>query len=454
MRRCRPEHDGAPRPFRRNPGYPCGHLADRGIRQRDDPTVGIVNWSVSESISAGHVEYGRGAQAPEYVAPVELGGEGPLRTLLLGLKEDREYVFRVVATGCDGQRYVSPEQTLRTGFLPNRAPRAETTDHAEGELYAGFTLSCNGYGNARQIDPNGESSWAYILDADDDLVWAYDLVATPVYGCNRARMSADGRYMWTGNSSFARPTGALRRITMDGLQARDYSLPARHHDFTILPSGNVLYVQQQNGAPEGIGAVEGSDEVMELDPETGESTLVYDQTVDFAAEIGPVGSHTNFLSYVPQLEAFSFSLLYLDMVALVSYPQAELLGVFGGVRDEFGVGWDSQHGHHFVDGELLVFNNWVTPSMSGYLEFSYDRDNRTTSDVKVYVPEREYGTIAFGDVQRLANGNTLVTFSSNGVYQELGPNDELLRETIMRDPTGFATRRASLYGPPPHLGGR
>src|SRR5690606_16257068 len=128
----------------------------------------------------------------------------------------------------------------RSGYLPNLAPRAVVADHNEGKLYDGFTLSCNGYGNARQIDPNGASTWAMIMDKDGSLVWAYNLTETPEYGCNRARMSHDGKHMWMGNSSFARPTGALRRVSMDGAEFRDYLIPGRHHDFTVLPNGHIL----------------------------------------------------------------------------------------------------------------------------------------------------------------------------------------------------------------------
>lgn len=192
---------------------------------------------------------------------------------------------------------------------------------------------------------------------------------------------------------------------------------------------------------------------MELDPETGESTLIYDQNTDFEAEIAEKGAHTNYISFIPELGAFSFSMLYLDTIALVSYPEGNLLGVWNGPRDEFGVVWNRQHGHHFVGDRLVVFNNWITSSSSGMLEFSYDLEEKSAGNVERYIPSGALGTIAFGDVQRLPNGNTLLTFSSNGVLHELDPERGLLREISLADPVGYATRQKSLYGPPPHLSG-
>ncbi len=413
-------------------------------------TVGIVTWAVDQPIRSAHIEFGRDPDVPEYVASADLT-ETDFRTLLLGMKPATEYTLRVVATGCNGEVYVSPDHALTTNYLPNGLPPITVHDAESEGLFAGFTITCNGYGNARQLDPNAETSWILIWDRDGDYVWAHNLLESPVYGCSRARMSADGKHVWAGNTSTINPTGALRRVTLDGLEVEDYSLPARHHDFTVLPNGHVLYFEQQNGG--GVfDETEGPDSIVSLDPETGQSTLIYDQTVHFADLIADSGgAHTNSITYIPHLEAFSFSMLYADTIALLSYPDGELLGVFNGPRDEFGVSWDTQHGHQFVEDRLLVFNNWSAEGNSALLEFSYDLASKTAGPIETYRPVPTFGTIAFGGVQRLPNGNSVVTFSSNGVIHEIDPNKNLLRETVIADSIGYATQRRTLYGPPPHL---
>jgi len=413
-------------------------------------TVGIVEWSVDKPIRSARIEFGRDPDSPEYVAPVDLTEDG-FRTLLLGMKPATTYTLRVVATGCEDELYVSHDVELETDFLPNGLPPVTVNDVDTTAVFPGFTILCNGYGNARNLVPNAETSWVLILDRDGDYVWAHNLLDSPVYGCSQARMSADGEYVWAGNTSTVQATGALRRVSMDGLEVEDYDLPARHHDFTVLPNGHILYFEQQNGG--GVfDDTEGPDSIMSLDPETGETTLVYDETVDFADLIeSSGGAHTNSITYVSHLDAFSFSLLRSNTIALLSYPDAELLGVFNGPMDEFGVSWNTQHGHEFVEDRLLVFNNWSAEGNSALLEFTYDLETKTAGPIETYRPVPSFGTIAFGGVQRLPNGNSVVTFSSNGVIHEIDPDKVLVREIVVSDSIGYTTKRATLYGPPPHL---
>ncbi len=340
-------------------------------------TVGIVTWSVDKTIQSAHIEFGR--NAPEYEAPVDLT-EPNYRTLLLGMKPDTTYTFRVVAEG-EGQTYVSKDQTITTGFLPNALPPLDVTDSNASALYGGFTVSCNGVGNAGpgQTTSNG---YAFIFDKDGEYVWAYELSETPVAECSRARMSHDGKHMWAG--SFANTTsndkGALRRISMDGLEHTDYTenpttetniqvanIARRHHDFSVLGNGNILYQERKS-----LNDDQTPDTIRELNIETGESTLIYDTETDF----GYVGSHANYVTYIPSLNAVSTSLRHLNTIVLVSYPAGDVLGIFSGENDQFGVTWQVQHGHHFSGDNLVVFNN-TNGGNANVLEFPFDLMNKT-----------------------------------------------------------------------------
>jgi len=56
-----------------------------------------------------------------------------------------------------------------------------------------------------------------------------------------------------------------------------------------------------------------------------------------------------------------------------------------------------------------------------------------------------------GDAKRMPNGNTLVTFSTNGVIQEVGSSGTMLREISwgMGSAVGYANRVRDLYSIPP-----
>jgi hypothetical protein len=414
------------------------------------PTVGIVEWSVDKSFDSAFIQFGRDGRV-EYRAPVDLA-EPNYRTLLLGMKQGETYVLRVVASE-GGVNYVSEDISLEAGFISNNLPAVSVNEVVPGASFGGLTISCNGVGGAAPGQDTAES-WAFIFDKDGDYVWGYKLAGTPAEGCSRARMSHDGKHLWAGtfsNTTSQNTTGALLRVSMDGNEITTYTTNAtgdgnfqvenidrRHHDFTILPNGNVLY-QERKGDEDSF-----PDVIKELDPATGTSTLIYDEETDLGSLSG---FHTNYVTYIPEMNAFSISLRHSNTIALLSYPDANLLGVFSGELDEFGVDWQAQHGHQFVDGTLLVFNN-TNGGPANYLSFAYDLAEKTSGEVQSY--QGGPVSIAFGDVQRLPNDNTLLTYSNVGTFYEVDASNTLVK-TIETDSLGYAEHRATLYGPPPHL---
>jgi len=416
------------------------------------PTVGIVEWSVDVPVESAVIEFGRDGRV-EFTAPVDLT-QPNYRTLLLGMKQGGTYSLRVWAQG-GGQTYASEPISLEAGYISNSLPSVDVSETVPGASFGGLTVSCNGVGGAVPGQETNES-WAFVFDAEGDYVWGYDLSDTPVAGCSRARLSEDGRAMWIGtfsNATGGTPSGALMRVSMDGLERTDYTtgptagtniqvanIDLRHHDFTVLPSGHILY--QERKGPEDSNP----DRIMELDPSTGATTLIYDEETDFVS-LGEY--HTNYVTYVPHLDAFSFSMRHSNTIVLLTYPGAEVLGVFNGDLDEFELDWTAQHGHQFLeDGSLLVFNN-TNGGPANVLEFAYDlTGDKTSGPVDTYTGGPV--SIAFGDVQRLPNGNTFITYSNSGTIHELDEAGTLVK-TFETESLGYAEHRPDLYGPPPHL---
>lgn len=422
-------------------------------------TVASVEFSVGLPLTQASVQFGRTEGIWEYEAPVDDLAGATHQALLLGMKPGTTYAARIVAES-GGSVISSPVFPVETGFLPNGLFGVVTTNPAAGTLAGGFTITCNGFGNAVA---SSSDTYATILDADGDFVWAYPLGDTPVSTCSSARMSFDGRHMWIGNFSNVTDDGALLRVTMDGAESESYSLPGRHHHFAILPNGHVLYPAQKNGGGCGVdggsscnggpgtGNQEGADLIMDLDPETGQSTQLYDEDQDFAAEIAEYGAHTNYVSYVPHLSAVSFSMRHMSAIGLLSYPEGELLAVFNGPDSiaGFGVDWEVQHGHQFTEERLLVFNN-TTSGNANILGVSFDLEAETgTVDTLIAAG----GTsLAFGDVQQLEGGNLMVTYSTSGVIEEVDPSGAVLQRMTATEALGYAVRRKTLYGAPPPFG--
>jgi hypothetical protein len=114
--------------------------------------------------------------------------------------------------------------------------------------------------------------------------------------------------------------------------------------------------------------------------------------------------------------------------------------------------WDSNHGHQLLDnGNFLFFSNsaFQTSEASQVFEFTLNTSGTmSATQVKVYKSSTNSHSDSLDDVQRLPNGNTLVTFSNKGLIEELDPSWNVV-QTLSASALGYVDWRETLYGPPP-----
>ena len=88
-------------------------------------TVEIVTFALDEpDLTEARIEFGPSGAAPTMTAPVDLG-EPLHRTLLLGLKGQKPYTFRVVARA-GAKTCTSADFSFTTGAVPSKAPKMIT----------------------------------------------------------------------------------------------------------------------------------------------------------------------------------------------------------------------------------------------------------------------------------------------------------------------------------------
>jgi hypothetical protein len=408
------------------------------------PTVGIATWSLDATIDSATIDFGRDQSKFELQAPVDLASDNH-RTLLLGMKPNTTYYVRATAAG-GGKTYVSDVASIKTGALPSGLPVPIVTDQDASALFAGggFTVTCMGYPLGGGLGGGSTASFAFIFDRDGDIVWAYDLSQTVATQCTSAHTSRDGRYLWAGNFGNTTADGALMRISTDGLGTPDiYSLPGRSHDFAVLPDEHIVYFARDNG-----GAGQGPESIFELDPSTSKTALLYSEVSDFGSLFDTRGGHTNQVNYIPELKAISFSMYFINTIALISYPDGKLLGTFGGTNSTFSnMSWNGQHGHDVYPDHIVIFNNSGSNGGASVLRFQYDLQAKTATQESSY--SSGLTSPALGSVKALPNGNYFVTYSTSGAMQEIDSSLNLLRELNTNVAIGYTEHRASLYGPPP-----
>lgn len=406
-------------------------------------TVGIVTWSTDlERPVLARIEFGLDTDYG-MVAPVDLAEPGH-RTLLLGMKQNRTYHYRIVASngraGC-----ISRDYTLSTGGLLNGLPHIVVLGKSTiAPLYGGFLIT----GQYLPVPPGGMP--AYIVDGDGDVVWAYPFVKD----VTSARMSYDGKYLWLNNANVPDTQGvAVHRVAMDGSSDEDLSdvFAGMNHQLAVLPDETVVFFA--------YGA-NGCDDLKEYSPATGKVRTVVNAGV---AQDGRAGCHLVNIEHSRADDSLVFSDMQSQAVVKVRRSDGATVWIVNGPRATLaGTPWiGAQHSLHLLGlDRFLLFNNNTRRPTDGPLgtgdgslvmEVALDFTAKTVRQVWSYKATPGIQNDVMGDVQRLPNGNTVVAFSTVGVLQEVAPDGTLLEEWTwpLGASFGYIEKRASLYGPPP-----
>ncbi len=403
-------------------------------------TVGIVTWSTDITVDSATIEFGMAGQDATLSAPVDLT-EPEYRTLLLGMKGSSDYEFHIVANG-GGQTCTSETFSLTTDPVPNSAPRINVNKNNEGAASKGFFVTSAGLGNFGGGGGGGGGSTMFIFDTDGDIVWW----AESPSNASRARMDWEGKNMYVMALNYPESGGQIRRVSMDGLDVDGnvMGLGTAHHDFTVAPNGVVTAVLWSGGC----------NSIVERSPDGSLKTIVesVESLYQPAGGLGGGGfeCHGNAITYQPETDTYVLSDRNPNLFVKFD-RQGKLLWQFGGNNPVAGAkhiqgSWNVNHGHHLLpDGTFLFFNN-EGGNPSPIKEYSLNESAGTANLVWEY--SGNGGSATLGDVQRLANGNTVITYSNGGTVIEVDPGKNVLQE-FSTDSLGYVVFRESLYGPPP-----
>ncbi len=403
------------------------------------PTVGVVEWSLAGGAPASATIVYELKDAASAIA--NRGGRAPVdldkpnhRTLLLGLKQSRDYTFHIEATR-DGKSCVSPEYALpTTGSLANARPVTVTVAQA-AKREPGFIVTSSG-----TFVPGS----AFIIDADGDVVWYVEAPQNPT----RAQMDYEGDNMWMLSLNLDNVEGEMRYVSMDGAQEQRNvaGLDHAHHDFTVMPGGKIAALVWRDP-----GSIDPASDLVIRSPD---GTVTSPFTIGSNLYLSDT-FHANALHYLPFDDSFTIADRNPSVFVKVSAtgaPQWQL----GGLCDAAPAGnrcsprdWQVVHGHHLLeDGTFLAFNNaYAEPSHVFEFKVNATPSSFAATLVKDYAGEGE--STIMGDVQRLPGGNTLVTYGTDAKIVELDASWNEVQTFSAR--VGYASWRPTLYGPPTRL---
>ncbi len=376
-------------------------------------TIGIVTWSLDgPTLTQANVEFGLD-ESYGTSAPVDMTSPDH-RTLLLGMKPERTYHFRVVAS--DGvASYASSDHTVETGPPTTLVELSSfrVVDPAAREPGFIVTEERNG-GNV-----------VFVMDPDGEIVWWF--AGGPADGIARARLSADGKNMWLVSSG---NTGVpVMRVSMDTLDSQSYATTGGTHDITPVEGATMAYLDYGENDCTSI---------FEIDP-TGNAHEVFESQ----GVVASGGCHGNAVRYSLAEDEFTYSDLSQDVLVLnraggVQWRLSERVsggnGAWGG----------AQHGHQLLDDGLLIFaNRGEGSNASAAIEYDLEGNERRRFP-------SDGNSANLGDVQRLPGGNTLITYSNEGTIEEVNASDAVVLEIAdSRAAFGYSLWLADLYHPVP-----
>jgi hypothetical protein len=386
------------------------------------------------SPKSARIDFGTAAGTYEFSAPVDLA-EPNYKTPLLGMKGNKEYHYQVVVKG-DAGECRGADQVITTGPVENGLAKPMIQTPNPQGLYGGFLVT----------EWYAGKQYAFILDKDAEIVWWFNPKdVNPQFGdVTRARMSYDGKYMWIAHGNVPSQTGRMVRVRMDGTGGEDLSssFPRMNHDFTVLPDETIYFVA--------YSATGQCDDIVKYNP-GGAPTVVMNLSQAFNEPV----CHANAVEYSPEDDTLVASDLDHDAYVKINRQTGAVIWVLGGgsSNDFTGDGstWDNQHNLHMLGANHLVMFNNGSGSGSKAIELELDPDKKTATKLWEYAAMPAIANVVMGDVQRLDNGNTLVTYSTQGVIHEVDKNGMLLQSLSWgaSGALGYAVKRPTLYGPPP-----
>jgi hypothetical protein len=418
-------------------------------------TVGIVEWSTTlANLSSARIVYtlsnaGAGILNKGGTAPVDLK-KSNYRTLLLGLKQASDYTFHIEATAggttCKSSDYNLP----KTGTLTGAPTVTRTTGASASSQAVGFIVTSSGSGGGGM---GSSGNAAYILDADSAVVW----YAAGPSQCSRALMDYEGVNMWMLSLNVQNGGGEMRFLSMDGQSGQNNvsGLSSAHHDFTVLPGKIAAMVWVSSGSDPESNLVEHASDG------SGSSATVFKIGANLyaggsSAFGGTSGKfHCNSIHYHAADDSYTIGDRNPNLYVKVKHDGTPVWQIGGTCTNapapKCASGtWQVNHGHDFdKNGNMLIFNNGSGSGGSGSTHIFEIKITESASaisftTVKDFTSGTSSGTL--GDVQRLPNGNTLITYSNSGQIIEVDPSWNTVQ--TLKGTFGYADWRETLYGPP------
>lgn len=380
------------------------------VRSTTTGTVGIASWSTSVEgrtrvvVSEGGVPW----IASDWQEPTLIH-----EAVLLGLHADGAYTVRVEAEGGG----TSDPTDFATGSLPPEVSQPTVTGEPEwGGWLLTSTVSGSGTGPVL-LDPAGRVVWWGLHQGEGRVT--------------RARLRPDGTGVWYGYvESESEDKSGLLAVDWQGTELASIPAPAFSHDFVVRPDGDLAWIEfdrrllAEDLPVWGNRIIEGGPDAQ---TEVFSTFDLWEPGVDGEVDGDGYWTGVNALDHDPDLDRYSFGSRGLGAIVTLDRADGHVVRQIGGPQSDYAFGPDARlernHQFELLDGAVLVHDNRDETEGSRAVELALDDDAGTAEVRWQWQHDPPLFVYALGDVDRLADGGTLVTWTTAGVIDDVGPDD-------------------------------
>ncbi len=395
-------------------------------------TALVATWT-SDRECIGEVTYGVDGETSQTTDP-EPRPTRTHRRLLLNLPSNVDVSLRVGCTE-SGEAPTTEPAIGTTGTLPPGL--ADLT--LEGTPEAGTDLLL--------VPTLGADTAATIFDLQARVVWYH--VEGQGMGVTRERLSVDGTsvlYMVAAYGDGAEGDPAIVRVRFDGQELERIHIRSANHDFAELPDGTVAAIVSDARTVEGVRYR--GNALVERSPDGTERTVwsafdAFDPlTTPSRYDDGELWTHANALDYEAASDSYWLGLRNLDMLVKIDRASGEVVEQIGGDDPSLPFAgpteaFSGQHQFQWLEDGLLVFDNSADDRVSHPVEYAFDADRSTLTEVWAHHADPVIWNYALGDVERDHEGGTRITYSTSGVVLQLNADDSARWQMSSPLGTGF-----------------
>ena len=392
-------------------------------------TILVVNWTQAKAAEQVWLEFSF-AGSSVMTSRMAAGATGAHKDVVLGVPGSTAVAVRIVSRQ-GGVDYKTRDYMGMTGAVPSGVPVPMISMYdataASPERYMFGAVENAGGCTNRSCYLVGPY-WVYIMDRQGRIVWYYtDSTSNAATGF--PRVARDGEYIWIDKARTG--TRSVHKTTLDRTTyTQTVAVSGLSDAIDVTADGGLLY--EVNGDLRELTKAGTTRNIWSCRTAMGSGYNCYSNTVNWN----------------PTDDTVLLSFPEPNTVVQINRATGAMVATYGDFAGSYTFSpstwsFEFQHFPNITAAGTLLVSTHLTAFPEGssaganqhaFVEFTIDRTAKRLTEKWSYTGA--YWPLSRGMALRLANGNTLVNYGTNGIIQEITPDKRIVFQVKFDHPSG------------------